>query len=232
MVYDYNTWMPGDGSLHEWLDAHQPKESEYIHYFVGCDLGKKRDPSAIAVIESYYTAGNPTYLVSYLHRFSLSMLYTDIASKLAELDEQLKEIAAKQEKTAIVQYALDATGLGGPICELVEKALPLANLKKVYITGGINTTEGSTRNEYHVPKGQLVSGLMAAFDSKTIHITRRSKEIDAIVDELTNFEIHISEAGRDSYNAAPSKHDDLLISLCLACWLADMDGDSSGPIIW
>jgi hypothetical protein len=73
---------------------------------------------------------------------------------------------------------------------------------------------------------------MAAFDSKTIRMTRRSKEFDAVVDELTNFEIHISEAGRDSYYAAPSKHDDLVVALSLAVAFAYMDGDSSVPIYW
>jgi hypothetical protein len=47
-------------------------------------------------------------------------------------------------KQAITTFILDATGLGAPICELVEKVLgPLADIKRVYITGGINTTEGS-----------------------------------------------------------------------------------------
>lgn len=226
-------WFPGDNiSLRRFLDERQPqKESKYRHFHVGCDLGKKRDPSTLAVIEAQWSHGKRTYLVSYLKRFSLSMLYTDIAHKLANMDTQLKAIAAKQRKTALVHYNLDATGLGGPICEVVSEQLPLADIKRVYITGGINTTEGADYNEYHVPKGQLVSGLMAAFDASVIYMAGRSKEINAVVDELANFEIHISEAGHDSYYAAPSKSDDLVIALALACWSADMDGDSS-EVIW
>jgi hypothetical protein len=144
MVYDWNCYMPGDGSLQQWLDAHQGKESEYIHYFCGCDLGRKRDPSTLAIIEVQYTGSGRVYVVSYLKRFTLSMLYTDIASKLLKTDESLKRIAAKKGKQAINTFILDATGLGSPICELVEKVLgPFADIKRVYITGGINTTEGS-----------------------------------------------------------------------------------------
>jgi hypothetical protein len=105
------------------------------------------------------------------------MLYTDIAAKLVKTDMSQKRIAAEKGKEAIISYVLDTTGLEAPICELVEKARPLADIKRVYITGGINTTEGSLYNEYHVPKGQLISGLLAAFDSKCIYMTRRSKGI-------------------------------------------------------
>jgi phage FluMu gp28-like protein len=231
MVYDWNCYMPGDGSLQQWLDAHQ--EPKYIHYFCGCDLGRKRDPSTLAIIEVQYTPNGRTYVVSYLKRFTLSMLYTDIAAKLVKTDESLKRIAAKKGKEAIISYVLDATGLGSPICELVEKALPLADIKQVYITGGINTTEGSAYNEYHVPKGQLLSSLMAAFDSKSIYMTRRSKEIDQIVTELAEFEIHITDSGRDIFDdRGKGHHSDLVIALALAVWAADYDGYSGGPMVW
>jgi hypothetical protein len=79
------------------------------------------------------------------------MLYADIAAKLVKTDMSLKRIAARKGKEAIISYVLDATGLGAPICKLVEKAFPLADIKRVYIIRGINTTEGSSYNEYHVP---------------------------------------------------------------------------------
>jgi hypothetical protein len=161
------------------------------------------------------------------------MLYTDIASKLQSMDMQIRELAAKQEKEAVITYILDSTGLGGPICELVEEKLPLADIRRVYITGGINVNIAhDDPHEYHWPKNQLISGLLAAFDSGIIKLTRQSKEIDAVIDELSNFEIKISEEGRDSYNAAPSKHDDLVVALALAVAFASLDGDSSGPMIW
>jgi phage FluMu gp28-like protein len=224
-------WMPGDGSLQSWLNAHQ--DSKYIRYFCGVDLGRKRDPSTLAIIEVQYINGGRTYVVSYLKRFTLSMLYTDIATKLVKTNESLKRIASDKGKEAIISYVLDATGLGAPICELVEKALPLADVKRVYITGGINTTEGSEYNEYRVPKGQLISGLMAAFDSKSIYMTNRSKEIDQIVTELAEFEIHISDSGRDTFDdRGKGHHSDLVVALALAVWAADYDGYSGGPLVW
>jgi hypothetical protein len=230
-----DAWFPGDTrSLQSYIDGNTPeKDSKYIHYYCGVDLGKKRDPSTVVVIRTYYAYGKVEYQVGYLRRFSLSMLYTDISTKLATLDRQLKALAAKEGKEAIVTYVCDATGIGGPILEVVSKKLPYARIMKAYITGGINTTYAPEDPwEFHIPKGQLVSGLMAAYDRGIMSMPRDSKEADAILDELANFEIHISEAGHDSYYAAPSKHDDLVVALALAVWACDMDGDSSGPMVW
>jgi phage FluMu gp28-like protein len=225
-------WMPGDGtSLQSWLNARQ--DSKYIRYFCGVDLGRKRDPSTLAIIEVQYVNGGRTYVVSYLKRFTLSMLYTDIATKLVKTDESLKRIASEKGKEAIISYVLDASGLGSPIVEVVSKKLPYADIKSVYITGGINTTEGSEYNEYHVPKGQLISGLEAAFDSKAIYMSQHSREIDQIVRELAEFEIHISESGRDTFDDRGNRHhSDLVIALALAVWAANYDGYSGGPLIW
>jgi hypothetical protein len=230
-----SAWMPGDReSLQSYIDERTPeKESNYIHYYCGVDLGKKRDPSTVVVIRTHYAYGKAEYQVGYLKRFSLSMLYTDISTKLETLDRQLKQLASQEGKEAIVTYILDSTGIGGPITEVVSKKLPYAKIIKLYITGGINTSVAPEDPwEYHVPKGQLISGLMAAYDRGIMSMPRDSKEADAILDELANFEIHISEAGHDSYYAAPSKHDDLVIALSLAVWACDADGDSSGPMVW
>lgn len=60
---------------------------------------------------------------------------------------------------------------------------------------------------------------MAAFDSKTISMSRHSKEIDQIVTKLAEFEIHITDSGRDIfYDRDNGHHSDLVIALALAVW--------------
>jgi hypothetical protein len=235
--YDHNVWMPGDGSHQSWLDAHQWTESKYEYYFIGVDLGgRKRDPSAIAVVNVRQELGRRAYIVAKLHRFSISMIYSDIATKLVKVMQGLQAEAAKNERHAMIEFAIDATGLGSPICDIIqdtfEKKGMYPTLNRVYLTGGINTTEGAEYLEYHVPKGQLISGLLAAFDSKTLFMTGQSKELAQIVTELQEFEIHITESGRDHYeDRGKGHHSDLLIALALACWNADLNY-SDGPMVW
>jgi hypothetical protein len=64
-------------------------------------------------------------------------------------------------------------------------------------------------------------------------MTRRSKEIDQILTELAEFEIHITDSGRDNYDdRGKGHHSDLVIALALAVWATDYDGYSGGPMIW
>jgi hypothetical protein len=237
-------WFPGDGySLQQWIDArnriNHPEEYEkpkplpdFLRYFIGCDLGKKHDPSTVAVVEAQYAPSYAAYYyVKHLKRFTLRMLYTDVATSLSKMDDQLKAHAVKQGKRAMITYALDATGVGESVAELVEKAMPLADIKKVYLTGGIRAT--TEYDEIRLPKSQMVSTLVALFDSKHIYLTKKSREIDAMLDELANYEIHVSETGADSFGAFKTgSHDDLVTALALAVWAAEQDAWRGGPMIW
>jgi hypothetical protein len=74
---------------------------------------------------------------------------------------------------------------------------------------------------------------MRSLDSDAILMSGQSKEIDQIVDELTSIGLHITDEGRDHYgDRGKGHHSDLVIALSLAVALADMDGDSSRPIMW
>jgi hypothetical protein len=83
------------------------------------------------------------------------MLYTDIASTLAKLDTQLIARAAGEGKKADIVYALDASGVGEGVAEIVEAKMPRSEIYKCYITGGINPSVEDY--EIRLPKQQLVS---------------------------------------------------------------------------
>jgi hypothetical protein len=233
-----DAWFPHDPenpeSLQSWIDKRQPRKSEYVRWFCGVDLGKRYDPSTVAIVEVDYTEGQRRYFVRYLHRFTLRMLYSDVAKQIARLDDMLKDKAIELRKKDSITWVLDTTGVGEGVAELIEKAMPLADLKKVYITGGLKASYAHDNyNEIHLPKSQLVSTLVAAFDAKAIYLTRDSREIEAIIDELRNYEIHVSEnAGRETYGAKVGKHDDLITALGLAIWAAEEEGYTGGPMIW
>ena len=186
----------------------------------------KRDYSAVACIELRHApSGARHHYVKYLKRFPLNTTYTNISAMLARIDTQLRAIAKGAGKEADITWAVDASGVGEGVCELIEQAMPLSDIYRVYITGGINATIAYQNRQVRLPKGQLVSRLLAAFDSDRIYISKRSKEMDAVLDELENFEIKVSDEGRDSYSAKIGSHDDLIIALGLSCWMASQVGE-------
>jgi hypothetical protein len=232
MDYSLNSWFPQDGisfsAWKEWRESvlHpdkllEPEETEWVTYYVGVDLGMRRDPSTVAVVELRENARFERFhYVKYLKRFSLRTLYSNVAATLAKIDSQLKG-----EHTTLT-YSIDATGVGDAVIELIERKMPLADIYRVYVTGGISATFDG--REVRLPKSQLVSTLVAAFDSDRVYLSKKSHSLDAMLDELENYEIHVSDEGSDSFGAFKTgKHDDLVTSLGLAVWLGEQFGARS-----
>jgi hypothetical protein len=193
-----------------------------IRYCVGIDVGQKRDRTAIAVVEIPYRRPNVarSYFVKYLQRLEPDLLYTDVAAKVKRLDEQLREDAQKRRLWCRVTYILDATGVGEGVSEMIINALPNADIRKCYLTGGINPNNDGI--QIKLPKTQMASTLLALFDDGRVKLPKRSKETEAMVEELLNYEIHVSEEGHDQYGAFKTgSHDDLVTALGLACWYGE-----------
>lgn len=146
---DLSTWFPEDGSFEQWQDARDkvlnpekydtPKESEWLNYFVGVDLGRVRDYSAAAIIEfKYAPSGKRFHYVKYLKRFPLNTTYTKIAEMLAGIDRQLRAYAEGAGKEADITWAVDSTGVGDGVCEIISSKIPrpifTASISQVALT--------------------------------------------------------------------------------------------------
>jgi hypothetical protein len=195
-----------------------PSREHTIRYCVGIDLGQKWDPTAIAVVEVPYNQSHR--FAKYLKRLPLGLLYADAAAKVKRLDEQLRAGVREKGLPCLITYILDSTGVGEGVSEMVIKALPNADIRKCYLTGGIDPKEDGI--QIKLPKTQLVSTLVALFDDGRVKLPRSSNGIEAMVGELLNYEIHVSEEGHDQFGAFKTgSHDDLVTALGLACWYAE-----------
>jgi hypothetical protein len=67
---------------------------------------------------------------------------------------------------------------------MIIKALPNADIRKCYLTGGIDPKEEDI--QIKLPKTQMASTLVALFDDGRVKLARSSKEIEAMVEELLN----------------------------------------------
>jgi hypothetical protein len=67
----------------------------------------------------------------------------------------------------------------------------------------------------------MVSTIVALFDAKRLFLAKRGHETDAMIEELQNYEIHVSDEGRDQYGAKTGAHDDLVTALALSVWLGE-----------
>jgi hypothetical protein len=175
-------------------------------YFVGLDLGRRQDFTAMAVVERTSRG----LRVRHVERMALGTEYVEIVSRVRRVMES-PALAGRRHLT------VDATGLGGPVVELLRRAGLECRLWAVSITGGRVGRAG--RGLYRVPKRELVVGLQVLFEQGEIQIAEGLEYREDLVRELSGMRVKVRRSGRARYEAGGRReHDDLVSALSLACW--------------
>lgn len=183
---------------------------------IGVDIGQKRDPTAIAVVEidsrPDERGQTETHFVGrYLARLPLGTPYPVVARRIAEIAARAGDQAGAQ--LAVYVY-LDATGVGQPIVDLVAEQGIKAWILPVYFTHGDRRNQDLEK--VTLGKAFLVSRLQALLQSRRVHLPE-SSEARALAQELEDYEIRVSEDANDRYGAfRTGTHDDLVTALGLA----------------
>jgi hypothetical protein len=109
-------------------------------FLVGVDLGKRRDPTAIAVVERVEVAGEwdafqaayrqrVEYRVRHVERIRLGTPYPDVV-------ERVKQVVGWRELAGRSTVIVDATGVGAPVVDMLRRAGLGCLMAPVLITGG------------------------------------------------------------------------------------------------
>jgi len=182
-----------------------------VKYVVGVDLGQTADYTAITILEE---REKKSYDVRYLERLR-NTPYPQIVRRLDHLVRRLPERPS---------MAVDATGVGRPVIDMIHDANLLASIYPITLTGA----DGVTREgmERHVPKRDVASTIAVLLQTGRLRIARKLKESEILYRELLNFRVKISLSGHDSYEAwREQEHDDLVLAVGLAAWLFEKGRD-------
>lgn len=167
-------------------------------FYVGVDLGQRADFTAIAVLErhDYY---RHHLEVRWLERLALGTPYTVAARRV-------EAVAAKLGGRC--EVAVDATGLGAPVVDLLrESRMPCRELAPVVITGGERGHQNGGR--WYVPKRDLIGQVQLLLEREELWIAQKLKETRALVRELVQMRM----------KGKQETHADLVLAVALACWL-------------
>src|SRR6266568_1728715 len=98
--------------------------SEAVSYFVGLDLGQRRDPSALAVVEraevflneidhvTYERRRVLRFRVRFLERVRLGTPYPDVVHRV-------REVVGRPSLAGRCALTVDATGVGAPVVDML-----------------------------------------------------------------------------------------------------------------
>ena len=208
----------------DWPQIHARPVDEF---YLGLDIGQSIDPSAVCVLQHVVTplddwhqntklrhwkqGKTEQFLIRHLERLRLQMPYPEQIGYVSSM-------LARPPLDRGCTFALDYTGCGRPVADMFSRAG--LRPQNILITNGSETTRGEGPDTWHVPKGTLISALEARLHSGELKIAPALTEAGVLADELKDFARKVSEAGRVTYNARAGKHDDLILSICMALFAA------------
>ena len=189
------------------------------HYYVGVDLGQRRDYTAIAVIKdcvwrleerdpvSYqFRLRRQTSLVG-LRRLALGTAYGEVARVVAELSRS-------EKLNGRCTVCVDSTGVGWPVVEQMRKERMGGELKAVVFTGGAKAR--CADGHWTVPKSELLQGLQLGFEEGSVLVAKGMKDWPALKEEMLGMRREKRVEG--SRWTSLGRHDDLVMAVALAVW--------------
>jgi hypothetical protein len=193
-------------------------------YFAGVDLGQSVDHTAIVILERRKILGEQNTALEYpvlrtelhavyIQRLSLGLPYPVIVRHVADL-------LTRPPLRGCVSLALDYTGCGRPVADMFTESELSCPTTLVSIHGGDKVTWDA--NVARIPKRDLVAAANIAMQNRLLKIPPALPHADLLIAELRNFQTKIDPVtAHDSYSAwRDNQHDDLLLALAMACWLA------------
>jgi hypothetical protein len=114
-------------------------------FYVGLDLGQRRDFTALAVVEK----SGRELTVMHLERMELGTPYPRVV-------ERVCGVMGDARLAGGARLVVDATGVGAPVVDLLRAAGMVGKMTAVTITGGERAAGLGER--WRVPRGDLLRG--------------------------------------------------------------------------
>jgi hypothetical protein len=147
-----------------------------------------------------------------LERFGLGTSYPAVCERIVKL--------FAGPPLANSTLAVDQTGVGRAVVDMIRKARPKTTIRPVTITVGNAVVPDGTG--WHVPKKELVGVLQVLLQSRRLRVARSLPNAAALVKELEAFRVKITASATETFEAWRERaHDDLVLAVAMAVWVGE-----------
>lgn len=187
------------------VKAAMPVQKEF---FIGIDLGKSQDATAIVLLEKEKTKDGEIIFVSDISRFEQG---TDFVLQ-AELIERY--LSYKPFGFWPTQTIIDASGLGVPVCDVLQSK-GVKFRRAVIVAGDSSTLRKGVR---YIGRTKLLNGLVTRLGSDNFVLSERVPAMNALKCELASLYPEFNSRG---VIYKTDQHDDITIATSLAVFALD-----------
>jgi hypothetical protein len=180
-------------------------------YILAVDLGQTNDPTAVILLRR---AGGGRLDCLGIERLPLGMSYP----------AQVNQIIARTKQPEIFGQcilAVDATGVGAPVVDLLRPRVRSTRFYAVTITSGdkVNKELGNWR----IPKRDLIGAAQLALQQRRVKLPTALADAKTLAEELLAYKVTIAANGHDTYanDWRQAPHDDLVLALAIGVYVAD-----------
>lgn len=187
---------------------------DHTDFILGIDLGQARDPTAMALVGRTHDLPSDSTLfrIPWLNELPLGTPYPAII-------DYVDRLVNSEWLSGRVQLAVDYTGVGRPVVDYLRERPSLAD-----ITWAISFTSGKeerqTAMDCAVPKSTLVMGVLVAAQEGKLKIDWRIPHGLTLKRQMLAFSVTRTSAANSLFEGK-NCHDDILMALSAAVWLAD-----------
>jgi hypothetical protein len=184
------------------------------------DLGPPQGFTALAVLERTevtdpHDCGRSLqhYAVRHLQRWPPGTPYPEVCQCVAGLFG-----TAPLSKSYL---AVDYTGVGRPILDMLRRARVRAHVAPILVTAGHKAT-ADERGGWCVPRRELASNLQVLLQSRRLRVAPALPEATTLVRELSAFQVKVPSATEEELVAwREGTHDDLVLAVAVAAWIGE-----------
>lgn len=180
---------------------------------IGVRIGQRHESSAVCVAETEERTVDERrgdhFLVRHLERIPAGASFTTVAKRIGEVVEEV--YWRKQQPPDVY---VDATGLGEPVLDLVDREAKHGWVLAVYLNHGDQrvTDAGVVK----LGKAWLVARLQTLLQEGKLHLPR-IRDAEDLAEDLLDFQVNVPEGASDRPGAFKvGRHDDLVTALGIA----------------
>ncbi len=189
-----------------------------VRYFVGLDLGRPGEPTALAVLgrprlkTSDRPGTRPPYDLRHLERFPPGTGYPEVVEAVVRL--------LQTQPLPNAWLLTDYTGVGRAVLELFPDAFQnqvTCHFSAVVLTAGGTWSTGPAGG-FAIPKTDLVGSLQVLLQTRRLRIASALSEAAILVRELETYRPKVPLVRDDLASWRDTPHDDLVLAVALAAW--------------